>query len=176
MLYTNTTPKDLEELAQAMKQSKNIREYQRLHIIQLSSKGKTVPELADLFNRGEATIRDYIKRYNQGGLNRLKRQSSCGAPVQIPFNQTQWEALLYQSPSQLELLNTAARHWNQEFIVTYLHCYHGITVTRQAVAANLKRHGIRLNRGRLKVTSPDPLYTVKREQLDTLKKKPNWAV
>lgn len=159
-----------------MKRSKNIKEYQRLHIIQLSSNGKTVPELADFFNRGEATIHDDIKRYNQGGLKRLKRQSSGGAPVPIPFNQTQWEALLYQSPSQLELLNTAARHWNQESIVTYLHRYHGITVTRPAVAANWKRHGIRLKRGRLKVTSPDPLYTVKREQLDTLKKKPNWAV
>lgn len=47
MLYANTTPTDHEQLTQAMKQSKNIQEYQRLHIIQLSSTGKTVPELAD---------------------------------------------------------------------------------------------------------------------------------
>jgi len=82
---------------------------------------------------------------------------------------------LHQSPRQFERLNTAVRNWSQELIVTYLHCYHGISVTRQAVAANLKRHGIRLNRGRLKVTAPDPLYTIKREQLNALKKKPNRA-
>lgn len=58
MLYANATPKDLEKLTQAMKQSKNVKEYQRLHIIQLSLKGKTVPELADLFEPGTATIRD----------------------------------------------------------------------------------------------------------------------
>lgn len=176
MLYANATPKDLEELTQAMKKSKNIKEYQRLHIIQLSSKGKTVLELADLFERGTATIRDYIKRYNTGGLKHLQRQSGSGAPEQIPFNQIQWEGLLHQSPSQFEHLNTAVRNWNQELIVIYLHSYHGITVTRQAVAANLKRHGIRLNRGRLKITSPDPLYIIKREQLEALKKKPNRAL
>jgi transposase len=175
MLYANITPKNHEQLTQAMKQSKNIQEYQRLHIIQLSSKGKTVPELADLFERCTATIRDYIKRYNTGGLKYLKRQSSGGAPVQIPFNQAQWEALLCQSPSQFERLNTVVRNWSQVLIVAYLYRYHGITVTRQAVAANLKRHGIRLNRGRLKVTSPDPLYTIKRNHLDALKKKPNKA-
>ena len=61
MLYANATPKDLEKLTQAMKQSKNVKEYQRLHIIQLSLKGKTVPELADLFEPCTATIRDYIR-------------------------------------------------------------------------------------------------------------------
>jgi transposase len=87
MLYAKTTPQELESVEQAMKHNKNITEYQRLHIIQLSSKGKTVPELAELFNRCQATIRDYIKRYNQGGLKQLKGQTSTGAPVQIPFNQ-----------------------------------------------------------------------------------------
>ena len=176
MLYANATPKGLEKLTQAMKQSKNVKEYQKLHIIQLSLKGKTVPELADLFEPCTATIRDYIKRYNSGGLKYLQRQSGSGAPEPIPFNQIQWEGLLHQSPSQLEHLNTVVRNWSQKLIVTYLHHYHGITVTRQAVAANLKRHGIRLNRGRLKVTSPDPLYTIKREQLEALKKKLNRAL
>ena len=170
MLYAQATPQDIKALEYAMKQNKNIREYQRMHIIQLSLSGKTVPELSKLFNRCKATIRDYIKRYNQGGLKPLKGQTSSGPRIQIPFNQTQWEALLRQNPCQFEHLNTAVRNWSQALIVTYLHRYHNVTVTRQAVAANLKRHGIRLNRGRLKVTSTDPLYTIKREQLEALKK------
>ena len=170
MLYAHVTPEEYERLIQTKKQSRNIREHERLHIIQLSSQGKRVPELAKLFGRCTATIRDYIERYNKGGLKNLERRTSPGAPTQIPFNQAQWEALLHQSPSQFILLQTAARHWNQTLIVTYLYYYHGIAVTQQAVSAHLKRHGIRLNRGKLKVTSPDPLYTVKREQLDALKK------
>lgn len=175
MLYARVTPEEYELLIQAKKRSKQVREHERLHIIELSSKGKTIPELANLFGRCTATIRDYIKRYNQGGIKCLRRRTSSGAPVQIPFSQAQWEVLLHQSPSQLVLLQTAARNWNQTLIITYLYYYHGITVTQQAVSANRKRHGIRLNRGKLKVTSPDPLYTIKRDQLNTLKKKPTRA-
>lgn len=170
MLYAQVSPEEQTRIAKAMKQTKNISWYKRLHIIQLSSKGKSVTELSDLFGQCQATLRDYIKRYNKGGIAGLQRRSSSGAPLQIPFNCAQWEELLHQSPSQLAPLETAARNWNQELLVTYLHRYHGIRVTRQAVAASLKRQGIRLNRGRLRVTSPDPLYTVKRDRLNELKK------
>lgn len=172
MLYAQVNPEEQTRIAEALKRTKNISWYKRLQVIQLSSKGKSVTELSELFGQCQATLRDYIKRYNEKGISGLQRQSSSGAPLQIPFNSAQWEELLHQSPSQLTPLGTAARNWNQELIVTYLHCYHGIRVTRQAVAASLKRHGIRLNRGRLKVTSPDPLYTVKRDRLKVLKKSP----
>jgi transposase len=162
---------DHDRIAEAMKQTKDIRWYQRLHIIHLSAKGKSVPELAEVFDKCPATIRGYIHRYNRGGLASLKRQFRAGAPVQIPFNKAAWEELLHQSPSEFARLQTAARNWNQSLLVAYLQGYHHITVTRQAVAANLKRHGIRVNRGRLKVISPDPLYTVKRDYLDALKKR-----
>lgn len=71
MLYAHVTPEEYEQLVQTKRQSKNVREHERLHIIQLSSQGKNVPELAKLFGRCTATIRDYIERYNQGGLNYL---------------------------------------------------------------------------------------------------------
>jgi hypothetical protein len=47
-----------------------------------------------------------------------------------------------------------------------------VTVTQPAISECLKRDKIRWNRGKLKVTSPDPLYTVKRERVEALKKKP----
>lgn len=173
MLYAHVSPEDSERIAEAMKQTKEITWHQRLHIIQLSSKGKSVPELTDLFERCADTIRKYIKHYNHGGLEGLKRHSSPGAPKKIPFSKAEWEELLHQSPSQFARLETAARNWNQDLLVAYLRGYHGVTVTRQAVAASLKRHGVRLNRGKLKVTSPDPLYTVKRDRIEVLKKRPN---
>ena len=172
MLYAHVSPEDNERIAEIMKQTKDIRWYQRLHIIQLSSQGKSVPELTDLFDRCADTVRKYIKSYNHGGLEGLQRQYSPGAPTKIPFSKADWEEVLHQSPSQFERLKTAARNWNQDLLVAYLGCYHRVTVTRQAVAASLKRHGLRLNRGRLKVTSPDPLYTVKRDRIDALKKSP----
>ena len=131
MLYAHASEEEPKQIAQAMKQTQNLSWYQRLHIIQLSSKGQSVTELSDLLGRGTATRRDYIKRYNKGGIEGLKRQVSSGAPPQIPFHSTEWEELLRQSPSQFTELETAARNWNPEFLVTYLPRYHGIQVTRK---------------------------------------------
>lgn len=172
MLYAQASAEEQKRIERAMKQTKDIHWHQRLHIIHLSAQGKSVPDVTELFAYCAETIRTYIKCYNQHGLDGLKRHYSPGAPPKIPFKKTEWEEVLHQSPSQFTRLDTAARNWSQSLLVDYLQAYHGVTVTRQAVAASLKRHRLRLNRGRLKVTSPDPLYTVKRARVDTLKKKP----
>jgi transposase len=143
-----------------------------LKIIHLSSQGKSVPELATLFDLCHATVRDYITRYNAGGLDGLKRQSSDGAPSKIPFSKADWEELLRQSPSQFDRLQTGARNWTQELVQAYLLAYHQVSVTQQTISATIKRKKVSWNRGKLKVTSPDPLYTVKRDQMNEFKKKP----
>jgi transposase len=172
MLYANVSPEDMKKLSEELKETKDVKWYQRIKIIVLSAKQKSVPELAALFDRCEATIRTYIKRYNAGGREGLLPQSTDGAPLKVPFNKAEWEELLHQSPSQFEQLQTAARNWSQELVLDYLRVYHGILLTQPALSKLLKRQGIRWNRGKLKVTSPDPLYTVKRERIERLKKSP----
>jgi len=171
MLFAEVSPDAKEELLEALKQPSDSKWYRRLAIIHQSSQGTPVPKLATLFVCCAATVRDYITRYNTGGLAGLKRQSSQGSPPKIPLTKAEWEELLHQSPSQFERLQTGARNWTQELVVEYLQHYHDITVTQPAVSLCLKHHGVAWNRGKLKVTSPDPLYTVKRDRIDTLKKK-----
>ena len=67
MLYAHVSPQQYDELLNAIQQSSDRNWYRRLKIIQLSSRGKSVPELATLFDLCKATVRDYIKRYNAGG-------------------------------------------------------------------------------------------------------------
>jgi transposase len=172
MLFANVTADAKDAFLKALKQATDAKWYRRLKIIHLSSQGTPVPELARLFDLCADTIRRYIRRYNATGLAGLTRQSSDGAPPKIPLTKAQWEHLLHQSPSQFERLETGARNWTQALVVVYLKAYHGITVTQPAVSLCLKQHGITWNRGKLKVTSPDPLYTVKRERIETLKKRP----
>ena len=172
MVFAEVSPEASEDLLQELKQSSDAKWYRRLKIIHLSSQQTPVPELAQLFDLCAATVRNYITRYNAGGLAGLKRQSSDGAPAKIPLSKTEWEDLLRQSPSQFARLQTGARNWTQELVVEYLSAYYDVTVTQAAVSICLKHHGIAWNRGALKVTSPDPLYTVKRDRIDTLKKKP----
>ena len=175
MVFANVSPDASEQLSNALNQASDAKWYRRLKIIQLSSQQTSVPELATLFDLCTATVRAYIKRYNAHGLTGLHRHASDGAPVKIPLTKTDWEELLHQSPSQFERLHTGARNWTQALVVDYLREYHGISVTQSAVSHCLKRHKMSWNRGALKVTSPDPLYTVKRERIDTLKKKPSPA-
>ena len=163
------------DLLQALKQTADSKWYRRLKMIHLSAHGHSVSELAMLFDCCAATVRDYITRYNAGGLKGLKPDVSDGAPVQIPLTKAEWEDLLHQSPAQFDKLKTAARNWSQNLLVAYLAAYHEVSVTRQAVSAVLKRHDVRLNRGKLTVTSPDPLYRVKRCRLDEFKKKRKTA-
>jgi len=172
MLFAEVNPEASETLHNALKQASDAKWYRRLKIIQLSSQQTPVPKLATLFDLCTATVRDYITRYNADGLTGLKRASSEGAPPKIPLSREEWDTLLHQSPSQFDRLTTGARNWTQTLVVEYLQQYYEITVTQPAVSLCLKQHKISWNRGALKVTSPDPLYLVKRERIDTLKKTP----
>jgi transposase len=171
MLYAKVDEESRARLEQELKAAKDAKWYRRVKIIHLSSQGKPVSELAAEFDLSRATVRDYLKRYNQAGLEGLKRKYSPGRPWKIKFSKAVWEELLHRSPCQFEKLNTAARNWTQALLGRYFAVYHGIEVAQSTLSSLLKRIGFRWNRGKLKVTSPDPLYTVKRERVETLKKK-----
>ena len=171
MLFAEVSPDAKKALLDELKQTSDAKWYRRVKIIHLSSQSTPVSQLAKLFDLCTATVRDYITRYNTHGLAGLKRHASDGAPSKIPLTKVEWEDLLHQSPSQFDRLQTGARNWTQALVVEYLRAYYDITVTQASVSRCLKQHKISWNRGALKVTSPDPLYTVKRERIATLKKK-----
>ncbi len=173
MIYARININGLTGFETVMNSTPEAALYRRLKIIHLSSQQKkTVPELAELFACHQATVRNYIHNYTERGLAGLKRNKGSGCTAKLTLTKAQWEELLQRSPSQFDKLNTAARNWTQSFLVTYCAEYLGVKTTQQALSALFKRLKIRWNRGKLKVTSPDPLYTVKRERIDTFKKKP----
>lgn len=147
MLYANLSPDDVKKLTEELKQTKDVNWYQRLKIIVLSASKKSVPELARLFDRCEATIRTYINRYNTEGRQGLIPQSRDGAPAKVPFSKAEWEELLHQCPSQYDQLQANARNWSQALVLDYLLIYHGILLTQPGLSKLLKRRGILWNRG-----------------------------
>lgn len=170
MLFVHISSEASEELKTALRHASKTKWSRRLNVIQLSSQQTTVPELATRFDLCTATVRAYSTRYHADGLTGLTRASSDGAPPKIPLSREEWETLRHQSPAQFDRLHTGARNWTQALVVEYLQQYHDLRVTQPAGSLCLKPHKISWNRGVLKVTSPDPLYTVKRERIDTLKK------
>lgn len=175
MLYAQVTEPGRVQLAQALKGTKDAKWYRRVQVIQWSSQGHRVAQIASLVSLSQATVRDYIKRYNSGGLSRLAPHYGIGRPVATAWSKAQWDELLHRSPCQFEPLATGARNWTQELLVQYLAHYQKVSLTQSALSHLFKRLGIRWNRGKLKVTSPDPDYQVKRQRIEALKKKPSPA-
>ena len=172
MIYVH--PLSCEEqqaLEAALKASEKVYWYRRLKVIQLSSQGKSVPELAQLFDLSEATIRGYIHVYNQGSLEQLIPQPKPGRPWTLKNLASEWSEILHQSPHQLEKLNTQARHWTLELLRKYVEVYHGIKTSIYSIKRALKRAGFRTGRSKLRVSSPDPEYQVKRERVEKLREK-----
>ena len=165
MIYAKIENQEANKLLEdALKASKNKSWYRRLQVIQNSANGITVPELSEIFSVCQDTIRDYIKSYNQGGLDRLKSKKPMGRPPKIGhWTKEDWDKVLEQTPNQYEKLNTHSRQWTLERMALYLKEYHGIEVTIQSVNNSLRNTGRRTGRSKLRVGSPDPEYTIKRE-------------
>ncbi|MDM8541515.1 helix-turn-helix domain-containing protein [Desulfococcaceae bacterium HSG9] len=172
MIYAEIWQNDAEPIKQELRRSGDSKWYRRMKIIDLSAQKKSVPELSSLSDVCLATVRDYIRRYNKNGLDGLRSGYGVGCPRKIPFSKEEWEDLLHRSPCGFEQLNTGSRNWTQKLLAKYFRLYHRITVSQPTISLTLKQSGLKWNRGWLKVTSPDPLYIVKRERIEALKKKP----
>ena len=150
MLFAQVTDKGQQELKTAIGEAQNAKWYRRLKIIDLSAQGHPVPELAHLFDLGEASVRRYIKQYNEGGLANLQPGQSPGRNASIPLSKEEWEDLLAQRPSQFELLQTRARNWSQPLLQRYLYHYHQLEVAQGTISSTLKRQGISWKRAKKK--------------------------
>lgn len=171
MIYANVDEQGRNELLQAMKETQDKKWYCRLKIIDLSGQGYPVPTLAVLFNLSAHTIRSYIHRYNQGGIAKLKPDYGQGRDLALDWTQDDWLALLGQAPNQFEALDSGAQNWTQDLMVQHLAAYHQIQVTQAAISTMLKRVGLKWKRAKARVKSPDPLYVVKRQRVESLKAK-----
>ena len=97
MLFAKMNKEDLKLLKENLKATKDAKWYRRLKIIQLSSLGETVSKLSKTFDVCKATVRDYIKRYNGGGLESLKRRNSNGRPTKVKLSKAEQSKLSEQN-------------------------------------------------------------------------------
>ena len=150
MLYAKVNETAREVLEQAIKIVQNAKKYRRLKVIDLSAKGQKASEIAAIFDLSDHTVRGYINRYNQGGLEGLKPNYGQGRNKTITLSKDELSELLERSPSQFEKLDTGARNWNQALMKQYLWEYHQIDVSQSAISRRFKHLGIPWNRAKKK--------------------------
>ena len=174
MIYTTIRNyEEKEQLNDELRTAKSKNWYRRLEIIKLSAGKMSVPQLSKMFDLNEATIRDYIKKYNDGGLKELFPIKQSGRPPKIGnWTKEDWDRILEQTPNQYEKLNTKSRQWTFERIVLYIKEYHQIEVTIPCVYRAFRNTGRRTGRSKLRVGSPDPDYVVKRKSVEEFRNLP----
>ena len=120
MIYAKVeTEEKKAEIEAALKDAKKVFWYRRLKVIQLSGQGKSVPELAKLFDVCEAVVRRYIHLYNEGGLEKILPVPIPGRPRLLSQLDGEWEEILHKSPSHYEKLQTKGRRWTLQLLVSY---------------------------------------------------------
>ncbi len=172
MIFAHIRDKSAEaELIEAAKEADKSYVYRRLLTVQLSAEGKTVPQLADIFKRTPQTIRKSIHAYNTGGLEAVMPQKKPGRPGQLSLTKAQWLEIIHTPPLEFDRLQTKSYNWTLELLTDYLKAYEGVKMSLSNVWYILRQHKINMGRSELKLTSPDPEYTQKRQRVEHLKKK-----
>jgi len=136
----------------------------RCQILLASARGERAPQIAQALGCDDQTVRNAIHAFNQSGLDALTEGSSRPHRIAVAFDAAAAErlrALLHQSPRRFDkptsvwTLDLAAEICFTEGII-------GERVTGETIRVTLRRLGVRWQRAKQWITSPDPAYRRKK--------------
>lgn len=150
MNHTNWTERDamsnetkeLTILFQAMKQAKERRMYERYQAVYLYLQGYSYKQVADVIGRSDKTVYNYVKAYQQGGLDGLIMGVSPGAPRKLTLEQEQElvHTIIHSLPVDVGF---PARHnWTLALIASFIESKWGKTYTLRGVSRLLHDLGL----------------------------------
>jgi transposase len=169
-IFVRSLSEGERENLQASLRSKDTFTMRRSQMLLASSKGEKAPKIAENLGCGAQTVRDAIHDFNERGSDALVAKSSRPRRTRDAFDAKSAEALrqmLHRSPrelardSSLWTLSMAAEAAFEEGIVQR-------RVSGETVRATLAcLLGVRWQRAKRWITSPDPLYERKKKARPT---------
>lgn len=136
----------------------------RCQIVLASADGEPVPAIARRVGRTERGVHAVLDAFEARGLACLQRRSSRPHTIHPAFPEAQAEqlrALLHQSPRTFDRPTSL---WTLE-LAAEVSFEQGLTPTRvtgETVRATLVRLGVKWQRAKAWITSPDPEYARKK--------------
>jgi transposase len=136
----------------------------RAQIILASHRGERASQIARSLGCGSQTVRDAIHDFNRRGLDALVAGSSRPKHIHRAFDEEQSEALfelLHQDPRNFGKEET---FWTLEYAAE-VSFEQGITqrqLSGETIRATLSRLGVRWERAKRWIESPDPEYERKK--------------
>ena len=165
-IFVRKLSTDERERLEAGLRSKDAFTLRRSQMLLASSRGDEVPQIAENLGCGQQTVRDAIHDFSERGLKALIPRSSRPKRTRAAFDEESAEAvreLLHRSPREfgrntsLWTLQMAAQVAFEEGLVEK-------QVSGETIRATLVRLlGVRWQRAKRWITSPDPLYERKKD-------------
>lgn len=163
-IFVRKPSKEEREALQAGLRSKDSFVLRRCQILLASSRGQSPPRIARSLGCGSQTARNAIHTFDERGLDALVAGSSRPRRTHAAFEKEDAEALkelLHHSPRELGkrtslwTLADAAEVSFEEGLI-------GRRVSGETIRATLSRLGVRWERAKRWITSPDPEYARKK--------------
>lgn len=136
----------------------------RCQIVLASARDATAPTIAGQLGCDDETVRDVIRTFNAQGLAVLERRSSRPHTIQAAFTPAAAERLrdvLHQNP---RAFGKATSLWTLELAadVSFEQGLTAVRVSDETIRATLVRLGVKWNRAKRWLQSPDPAYARKK--------------
>ncbi|MDG4657585.1 IS630 family transposase [Ectobacillus antri] len=162
------------ELRSYEKQESNANLRNRITAVRLVMEGKLGKEVAEICNLHRQSVSEYIRRFNEGGLERLlDRKFSKGRPCSLTKEQLTElkKTVLHQSPEDCGL--GTAVSWSVPLIREHIQRVYNVELTRTGVLRMLWRLSLSYTRPTYVLKKADPKkQKAFRRQLDWIKKTP----
>ena len=119
---------------------------QRAHMVLLSARGYTVPQIAEIFELGEDVVRTWLHRYQQTGPAGLDDRPRPGRPPTDRLARQIVDTQASNPPPNSGLVQTC---WTVGLLTTFLATRFGLALSLSSVRRHLKAAGWRWARPRL---------------------------
>jgi transposase len=163
-IFIRTLSKEEHEALKQGLRSSDSFVLRRCQILLASARGERPPRIAENLGCGSQTVRNAIHAFNERGLDALKPRSSRPRHLRTTFDEEGAQALreiLHQDPRKFGKEDT---FWTLEY-AAQVSFEQGITdrrVTGETIRATLNRLGVRWERAKRWIESPDPEYARKK--------------
>jgi transposase len=165
-IYVRELTKEEQKQLQEGLRTKEAIVMRRCQIVMASAKRQIAPEIAENLSCSVGQVRYVIKRFNDQGVKSLGKRSCRPKKTRLVMDEKRWEEvreILHHSPYEYGKKRSS---WTLKLAAEV--CFEkAITETElssESMRNALKRLGVGWKRAKHWITSPDPLYEVKKSR------------
>lgn len=151
-----TNQDQIAEVKTAMKQTKNLRLFQRYQAVYLSLTGHKQADIAKMIGRSRPTLNHYISAYKTGGLQGLMSGKSTGKPKKLTLEQEKQLEMVIADHLPYEVGFENRMNWTLSLVAQYVKQEWGVTYSLKGISLVLKRIGLSFTRPTYTIEQADP--------------------